>query len=300
MSDLHPIVAVTGSSGAGTSSAAHLFDRLFRRLSIRPALIEGDSFHRYDRFAMQEEVARAAARGEDLTHFGPDGNLFAELDALFSGYAAQGSGRRRHYVHTEQDAKLHGQPVGTITPWQPLPPGTDLLFYEGLHGGLVTDTIDLASKVDLLIGVVPIINLEWIQKIHRDRAVRGYSAEDATQAILRRMADYVHHICPQFSRTDINFQRVPLVDTSNPFTAPVIPGGEECLLVIHLRHREKLGIDLDELRRSLDGARVSGPDTLHVPAMAYPQAIELACGPALERLIRRRRELLGEDAPAGD
>ncbi|MCC6202539.1 MAG: phosphoribulokinase [Gammaproteobacteria bacterium] len=291
MSDLHPIVAVTGSSGAGTSSAAHLFERLFRQLAIEVALIEGDSFHRYDRFEMQAQVARAATRGEDLTHFGPGGNLFAELEALFSGYAAHGTGRRRHYVHTERDAEMHGQPVGTLTPWQPLPPDTDLLLYEGLHGGLVTGTIDIASQVDLLIGVVPIINLEWIQKIHRDRAVRGYSAEDATQAILRRMADYVHYICPQFSRTDVNFQRVPLIDTSNPFVADVIPGGEECLLVIHLRNQARLGIGAGQLRRSLSGARLSGPDTLHVPATEYQRAVELVCGPAIERLIQRRRAL---------
>ena len=102
---------------------------------------------------------------------------------------------------------------GTFTPWTQLPAETDLLFYEGLHGGVVTERVNVARYVDLMIGVVPIINLEWIQKVHRDTAERGYSPEAVTDTILRRMYDYTHYIVPQFSRTDINFQRVPTVDT---------------------------------------------------------------------------------------
>ena len=74
----------------------------------------------------------------------------------------------------------------------------------------MTDEVDIAQHADLLIGVVPVINLEWIQKIHRDQATRGYSTEAVTDTILRRMHDYVNYICPQFSRTHINFQRVPV------------------------------------------------------------------------------------------
>ena len=90
----------------------------------------------------------------------------------------------------------------------------DLLFYEGLHGAVVTDKVNVAQYADLKIGVVPVINLEWIQKLHRDRAARGYSTEAVTDTILRRMPDYINYICPQFAETDINFQRVPTVDTT--------------------------------------------------------------------------------------
>ena len=93
-------------------------------------------------------------------------------------------------------------------------PGTDLLFYEGLHGAVVTPEVNVARHVDLLIGVVPIINLEWIQKLHRDKKARGYSHEAVVDTILRRIPDYVNYICPQFSETHVNFQRVPTVDTS--------------------------------------------------------------------------------------
>jgi len=47
-----------------------------------------------------------------------------------------------------------------LTPWESLSPDTDLIFYEGLHGGLVTDEVNIAQYVDLLIGIVSIINLE--------------------------------------------------------------------------------------------------------------------------------------------
>ena len=70
---------------------------------------------------------------------------------------------------------------------------------------------------------MPVLNLEWIQKLHRDRSARGYSTEAVTDTILRRMPDYIHYIFPQFTQTDINFQRVPTVDTSNPFIARWIP-----------------------------------------------------------------------------
>ena len=68
--------------------------------------------------------------------------------------------------------------------------------------------------------MVPIINLEWIQKLHRDKNLRGYSQEAVVDTILRRMPDYVNHICPQFSRTHVNFQRVPTVDTSATRSSP--------------------------------------------------------------------------------
>ncbi len=288
MSTLHPIVAVTGSSGAGTSSVKLACERIFQREGITPAMVEGDSFHRYDRAAMELEVEKAAEQGRMLTHFGPDGNLFAELENLFRTFGESGTGRRRYYIHTEEEGEIHGGRPGTFTAWQALPEAADLLFYEGLHGAHVADGIHLTQYVDLLIGVVPIINLEWMQKIHRDRSVRGYSAEAATDMILRRMPDYVHYICPQFSRTDINFQRIPTIDTSNPFTATEIPTNDESLVVINIQNRRKISPDFRYLLEMLNGAFMSRPDTIVVPAGKYVFAMELLLNPVIENLMDQR------------
>ena len=137
-----------------------------------------------------------------------------ELETLFRTYGECGRGKTRKYIHTEEEATAHKQKPGTFTPWEDMPEGTDLLFYEGLHGGVVTDKVNVARYTDILIGVVPIINLEWIQKLHRDKLSRGYSHEAIVDTILGRMPDYVNYICPQFSQTHVNFQRVPIVDTS--------------------------------------------------------------------------------------
>jgi phosphoribulokinase len=288
MSKQHPIVAVTGSSGAGTSNVRMAFEQIFRRQGITPAVVEGDSFHRYDRREMDRQAELAARQGRHITHFGPEGNLFEELDTLFREYAANGSGRRRHYVHNEVAAVYHNSPPGTLTPWEPLPGDTDLLFYEGLHGGLITDTINIARHVDLLIGVVPIINLEWMQKIHRDQEVRGYTAEDATKMILDRMHDYVHYITPQFSRTDINFQRIPLVDTSNPFATERVPTNDESFSVIHVRNLEKLAVDFRYLLEMLEGSFMSNPETIVVPAGKQIFAMQLIINPVISRMLKDR------------
>lgn len=288
MSELHPIVAVTGSSGAGTSSVKTAFEHIFRREGLAAAIIEGDSFHRYDRAQMEWEVEKAALQGRTLTHFGPDGNLLEELQGLFRTYAENGRGQRRHYVHTDDEGLRYGADPGTFTPWTPLPGETDLLFYEGLHGGYAGEDVDIVRFVDLLIGVVPIINLEWIQKIHRDRSVRGYSTEAATEMILRRMPDYVHYICPQFSRTDVNFQRVPTIDTSNPFTLEEIPSSDESMVVIHISNRRKIRPDYRHLLELLQGSFMSRPDTLVVPAGKMSFAMELMINPVIERMMERR------------
>lgn len=295
MSTRYPIIAVTGSSGAGTSSAKLAFEHIFRRESITPALIEGDSFHRYDREQMRIEVEKSGADGTTLTHFGPDGNVFDELDNLFREFSQSGTGRQRYYVHTDEEAVVQGAPPGTFTEWQPLPESAELLFYEGLHGGLATEQWDIARYVDLLVGVVPIINLEWIQKIHRDQSVRGYSADAATSMILRRMPDYVHYICPQFSRTDINFQRIPTIDTSNPFTAREIPSNDESLVVIHIANRRKINPDFRYLLEMLQGAFMSRPDTIVVPAGKYVFAMELILNPVVERLLAARDDAMSDE-----
>jgi phosphoribulokinase len=288
MSKTHPIIAVTGSSGAGTSIIKSAFEQIFRRQDINAAFIEGDSFHRFDRKQMDIEVEKSIKSGKLITHFGPAGNLFDELAALFGEYSETGTGKRRHYIHYAVEAEHHKSEPGTLTAWEPLPENTDLLFYEGLHGGLITDSINIAQFVDLLIGVVPIINLEWMQKIHRDKQVRGYTAEDATEMILNRMHDYVNYITPQFSRTDVNFQRVPTVDTSNPFATERIPNNDESFVVIHVRNLEKLGVDFRYLLEMLEGSFMSNPDTIVVASGKMIFAMQLIINPVISRLIKNK------------
>jgi phosphoribulokinase len=288
MSKKHPIVAVTGSSGSGTSSVKTAFEFIFREEGINPAIIEGDSFHRYNRHDMDKATKEAETKNLTITHFGPEGNLFDKLEALFKGYAESGEGERRYYVHNEDEAVNHSSPPGTLTEWKSLEENTDLLFYEGLHGGLVSDSVNVAQHVDLLIGVVPIINLEWMQKIYRDQTVRGYTAEDATRMILRRMPDYVHYITPQFSRTDINIQRVPTIDTSNPFAAEHIPTNDQSLSVIHIRNPKKLQVDFRYLLEMLDGSVMSAPDTIVVPAGKNVFAMQLIINPVIQRMMHER------------
>ena len=288
MSKKHPIIAVTGSSGAGTSIAKSAFMYIFRRNGINPAIIDGDCFHRYDRSEMDKLSAEAEKKGGHLTHFGPEGNLFEELEKVFIEYGEKGTGKKRFYIHDEKEASEHGNPPGTLTSWEPLENNTDLLFYEGLHGGLVTNKINVAKHVYLLIGVTPIINLEWMQKIHRDRAIRGYTTEDATKLILSRMHDYVHYITPQFSLTDINFQRVPTIDTSNPFAANYIPSNDESFSVLHIRNLEKINVDFRYLLEMLEGSIMSSPDTIVVPAGKKVFAMQLILTPVILKLLNEK------------
>ena len=294
MSAKHPIIAVTGSSGAGTTSVMRTFEQIFRRENIRAGFIEGDSFHRYDRAGMKEQLAEAIARGDQrFSHFGPQANLFAELEGLFQGYAASGTGKVRKYLHDDIEAARHGQKAGTFTEWEDVAGDTDLLFYEGLHGAVVTGEVDIARHVDLLIGVTPVINLEWIQKLHRDKSTRGYSAEAVTDTILRRMPDYVSYICPQFSRTHINFQRVPVVDTSNPFIARFIPTPDESFLVI--RFQNPRGIDFPYLLSMLHDSFMSRPNTIVCPGGKMDLAMQLIFTPMIWRLMERRKDRLARE-----
>jgi phosphoribulokinase len=283
----HPVVAVTGSSGAGTSSVTRTMQHIFRRERITPALVEGDSFHRFNRTEMKTASDDAEARGNHhFCHFTPEANLLDELEALFRDYGANGAGRIRKYLHNARDAEAYGQESGTFTPWDDLPSGTDLLFYEGLHGAAVTSTVDVAKHADLLVGVVPIINLEWIQKAHRDKTERGYSEEAVMETILRRMPDYVNYICPQFSRTHVNFQRVPTVDTSNPFIARFIPSADESFIVI--RFRDPKGIDFPYLLSMLHDSFMSRPNIIVVPGGKMELAMQLIFTPLILRLMERR------------
>jgi phosphoribulokinase len=288
MSVKHPIIAITGSSGAGTSTVMQSFQHIFRRESLKALVVEGDSFHRYDRLAMRAVMKEQEALGNrNFSHFGPEANLLGELEQLFVDYGSTGSGKVRKYLHDAGEAEPYAQEPGTFTPWEEVKPGTDLMFYEGLHGGYADDKVDVARQVDLLIGVVPTINLEWIQKLHRDQKMRGYSQEAVTDTILRRMPDYVSHICPQFGRTHVNFQRVPIVDTSNPFMARDIPSADESMVVI--RFATPRGIDFQYLLSMLHDSMMTRPNTLVVPGGKMGLAMQMIFTPMILRLMDQKR-----------
>ena len=287
MSVRHPIISVTGSSGAGTTSVKRTFDQIFRREGITAANIEGDAFHAYDRADMRRVMAEKAAAGDHhFSHFGEEANLLTDLEETFRSYAATGTGRTRTYVHDADEAEKYGSPPGTFTAWRQLEEGSDLLFYEGLHGCVVTEKVNIARHADLKIGVVPVINLEWIQKLHRDKATRGYSTEAVTDTILRRMPDYVKIITPQFTQTDINFQRVPMVDTSNPFIARWIPTPDESMVVI--RFRDPRGIDFPYLLSMIPGSFMSRANSIVVHGGKLDLAMQLILTPMILQLADRR------------
>ena len=292
MSHKNPIIAVTGSSGAGTTTTSNAFKHIFRTLGIDAAFVEGDCFHRYSRPEMDVAVRKAKEEGRHISYFGAEANDFGALENFFASYGETGSGKIRHYLHTFDEAVPYNQLPGTFTPWPDLRPNTDLLFYEGLHGGAVTDEHNVAQHVDLLIGMVPIVNLEWIQKIIRDTSERGHSREAVQASIVRSMEDYFNHITPQFSRTHINFQRVPTVDTSNPFSAKDIPSLDESFVVIRFRGIKH--VDFPYYLQMIDGAFMSRVNTLVVPGGKMGLAMELILTPLIEALMQKRREARGQ------
>lgn len=296
MSKKHPIVAVTGSSGAGTTTVKRAFEHIFLRDGVNPAIIEGDSFHSLNRMEFREAMKKAEEAGNhNFSHFGPESNDFAALEALFHSYGTNGGGKKRYYLHSQDEAEQHNKRLtlsakpGEFTPWEDIEPGTDMLFYEGLHGGVVTDKHNVAQHVDLLIGVVPVVNLEWIQKIHRDKAERGYSAEATVDTILRRMPDYINYICPQFSLADINFQRVPVVDTSNPFISRDIPTPDESLVVIRFKNPEKQEVNFPYLLSMIKDSFMSRRNNLVVPGGKMGFIMEIVLTPIIERMMREAK-----------
>ncbi|MDP2075082.1 phosphoribulokinase [Hydrogenophaga sp.] len=292
MSERHPIIAITGSSGAGTSTVTRTFQNIFRREGVSAAIIEGDSYHRFDRKEMKLKMAEAEKAGNlNFSHFGAESNLFDEIETLFRTYSKTGTGKSRKYLHNAEEAAPYQQEPGTFTAWEPLPEMTDMLFYEGLHGAVVTPEVDVAQYPDLLVGVVPVINLEWIQKLWRDKNMRGYSADAVTDTILRRMPDYVNYICPQFQHTHVNFQRVPIVDTSNPFISRDVPTADESMVVI--RFAKPKGIDFQYLLNMINGSMMSRANTIVVPGGKMELAMQLIFTPFIWRMMERKKRAMG-------
>ena len=288
MSQKHPVVVVTGSSGAGTTTVKRAFEHIFLREGIQAAVVEGDSFHRYDRAAMKDKMAGG------MSHFGPEANHFDKLAELFKTYGETGGGQKRYYLHSDEEAEEHNARLGTdkkpgeFTPWEDIPAGTDLMFYEGLHGLAADGDTDISQHVDLGVGVVPNVNLEWIQKIARDKAERGHSEEAIVDTILRRMPDYINYITPQFSRTDINFQRVATVDTSNPFIARDIPTPDESFVVIRFADPAKFDTDFIYLQNMIPNSFMSRRNTIVVPGGKMGFAMEVILGPIIDKMMDKR------------
>lgn len=288
MSEKFPIIAITGSSGSGTHKVCGVFSHIAWRQKINPLVISGSGFHRYNR----DEMNQMAASDNDkpLTHFSPAGNDLESLERLLKSFSNNGTGAFRHYLHSEQSAQKYNQKVGTFTPWENVPSNTDLLVYQGLHGAYISNDIDLRQYADLAIGVAPIVNLEWIQKIHNDTTNRGYSLDAVRVMIERRLNDYVRYITPQFSKTDINFQRIPLVDTSNPFISRDVPSCDESMVVIRFRYPNEY--DFRYLLSMIDGSFMSRRNTIVVPGGKMEYAMELLLNPIVERMMETRRKCL--------
>jgi phosphoribulokinase len=309
MSRKHPIIAVTGSSGAGTSTVRHAFADIVRRQGLRPVYVQGAGFHRYTAIEARHAIESAKHAGAPISRFGPECNLFDALEGLFRTYGETGRGRLRYYVHDENDALLYSGVPGAFTEWSEVPEGTDLMLYEGMHGGVAARTwgrrrtsrshmppererrlgdhgVDVATHADFLIGVVPGINLEWIQKIHRDCGRVKCDPRDVVDTILRRLPDYIDFIIPQFALSDINIQRMPLVDTSNPFIALDVPTADESFLVIHFRDPRRF--DFPALMRKIPGSSMTRLNTMIMPGGKLQHALEVICGPVISAMMDAR------------
>ncbi len=298
MSAKHPVVAVTGSSGAGTTYVRNAFMNIFRREGMKAAIISGDCFHNVTRDEFQKAVKKAALEGNNnFSHFGPEANDFLALQECFRNYGETGNARSRFYLHNvervkEQSTRLGlDLELGGFTPWEDIVPNSELLLYEGLHGMVIDkeQSVNLRPHVDFGIGVVPTVNLEWIQKVHRDHQERGYDEEQVVETILRRMPDYVNYVAPQFSLTDVNFQRVPMVDTSNPFVARDIPSLDESKVVIRFKRPGKYGIDFPFLLNMIEHSFMSRRNTIVVPGNKMSLAMETIFTPILEDLLRKSK-----------
>jgi phosphoribulokinase len=267
--------------------------------------VHGDAFQKYTHDELCRHLAHAASSGQFVSCYGPDLNDFARLESLFREYSTTGRGSYRQYI-TEETTEAFQLPAGNFSSWQPLPADTDLLFYEGLHGGVVAQTwtrrkvtdesiqrgeydrrrarvnkgVNVAQYVDLLIAVAPAINLEWIQKIHNDHGCRKLPHETVVASIMDRLRDYIHFMVPQFSICDIIFQRMPVVDTSDPFIARDVPTESESVLVVSFREPRKFNFPY--LLKRIHGSYMSRPNTMVMPGGELRHALDVICAPIIE------------------
>lgn len=116
MSAKHPVIAVTGSSGAGTTTTSLAFRKIFAQLNLRAAEVEGDSFHRYTRPEMDMAIRKARDAGRHISYFGPEANDFGLLEQTFIEYGQTGKGQSRKYLHTYDEAVPWNQVLGHSRP----------------------------------------------------------------------------------------------------------------------------------------------------------------------------------------
>jgi len=280
MSSRFPVIALTGASGAGKTNVKEIFKKIFLKSEIRTHFVEGDSFHKYSR----REMDLRRKKKENITHFCPEANLLKELENLFQTFSQTGRGKTRQYIHTLKDSLEYNTEVGNFTTWEELSDEFDLLFYEGLHGGYADNNINIARHVDLLIGIAPVINLEWMQKIKRDELIRGYSKKSAIEMIMHRLPHYAKYICPQFSRTDANLQRVPLVDTSDPFSEKSVPDDSKSLFIFEIKNQDKIHVDLKTIPKKIPGSLLSSPNSLAIPGTSLDKLLTTVFSPTINRL----------------
>ena len=116
MTAAHPIISITGSSGAGTTSVKRIFELIFRREKVSAAFIEGDAFHRFNRAEMKVKIAEEDAKGNpNFSHFNAEANELDRLASIFEEYGNTGMGRTRTYVHDDDEAAVFGVPQGTFS-----------------------------------------------------------------------------------------------------------------------------------------------------------------------------------------
>ncbi len=135
------------------------------------------------------------------------------------------------------------------------------------------------------------VNLEWIQKINRDTGLRGYSEKAVIDTILRRLPNYVLYIVPQFRHSDINFQRVPVVDTSAPIIAHDMPTVDESVVVVRFRKPEDFNVDFPWLLRNLDGSWMSRRNTIVVPGGKMSLVMQMTLTPIIDRMMEARESI---------
>ena len=166
MSAKHPVIAVTGFSGAGTTTTGVAFRKIFQQLNIRAAELEAtaSTLHPAGNGRGDPQGARS---GRDISYFGPGPTTSACCSRALSSTA------KRHRPFAQVPAHLrrsgaynpgagHLHPVGATA-------GADRrAVLRGAARRCGREHHDVASHVDLLVGVVPIVNLEWIQKLIRD------------------------------------------------------------------------------------------------------------------------------------
>ena len=133
-----------------------------------------------------------------------------------------------------------------------------------------------------------------MQKINRDIAERGYKPEDVIDIIYRRMYDYMHYILPQFAQTHINFQRIPLTDTSNPFCVTNIPTADQSLVMIHfLKPKPNVEYKIG-LKGLIEGAVITGFNTIVIPGGKMMYAMELILTQRIMDLMNLRGQVTAD------